>query len=278
MANNRPKISIITITYNSEKTLERTIKSIVSQEYDNLEYIIIDGASKDCTLDIVEKYRDYISIVVSEPDKGISDAFNKGIKRATGEIIGIINSDDILLPGALKAISEYYDSKIDVYRGRLIVNNPNTGFRFSSGMPDIHFSVSDYIKLKVNHPSTFISRKAYEKVGLYKVDVKYIMDIDMLFRLSNAECSFVYVPHDLAMFNIGGATSDSFYKKVTERYRVIRENGGSLLLGLYVTTACFFKDIIKVILDFIGGENLKHRLMRQHDISSEEDDCFKEEK
>ncbi len=267
MANNRPTISIITITYNSEQTLERTIKSIVSQEYDNLEYIIIDGASKDRTLDIVEKYRDYISVVVSEPDKGISDAFNKGIKRATGEIIGIINSDDILLPGALKAISDYYDPKIDVYRGRLIVNNPNTGFRFSSGMPSIHFSVSDYIKLKVNHPSTFISKKAYEKVGLYKVDVKYIMDIDMLFRLSNAGCSFVYVPHDLAVFNIGGATSDSFYKKVTERYRVIRENGGSFFLGLYVAVRCMIKDIVKLLLDKVFGENFKNRLLRRKNLN-----------
>lgn len=91
------KISVITITYNSEETLEDTIKSVISQEYDNLEYLIIDGGSKDHTLDIVQKYRDKIAVVVSEPDNGISDAFNKGIKLASGEIIGIINSDDLLL-------------------------------------------------------------------------------------------------------------------------------------------------------------------------------------
>ena len=76
-----PKISIITITYNSEKTLEETIQSVITQEYDNLEYLIIDGGSKDKTLEIVDKYRDKISFVISERDKGISDAFNKGIKR-----------------------------------------------------------------------------------------------------------------------------------------------------------------------------------------------------
>ena len=78
---------MVTITYNSEATLEETIKSIVSQYYDNLEYLIIDGGSKDKTLEIVNKYRDKIAVVVSEPDKGISDAFNKGIRKATGEII-----------------------------------------------------------------------------------------------------------------------------------------------------------------------------------------------
>ena len=88
-----PKISIVTITYNSEKTLEETIQSVVSQEYNNFEYLIIDGGSTDHTLDIVNKYRDKIAVVVSETDKGISDAFNKGIRLATGEIIGIINSE-----------------------------------------------------------------------------------------------------------------------------------------------------------------------------------------
>ena len=87
----QPKISIITITYNSESTVEETIKSVISQDYPNLEYIIIDGASKDGTLIVVDKYRDHIAKVVSEPDKGISDAFNKGIMHATGDIIGIIN-------------------------------------------------------------------------------------------------------------------------------------------------------------------------------------------
>lgn len=101
-----PKISIVTITYNSEKTLEETILSVVNQNYCNLEYLIIDGGSKDSTLKIEDKYRDKISFVISEPDKGIIDAFNKGIKYASGDIIGIINSDDILCDGALQAIAD----------------------------------------------------------------------------------------------------------------------------------------------------------------------------
>ena len=101
-----PKISIITITFNSEKTLEETIESVLSQNYPNLEYLIIDGGSSDGTLEIVKRYKDKIDFVISEPDRGISDAFNKGIRYATGEIVGIINSDDLLLPDALHKVAE----------------------------------------------------------------------------------------------------------------------------------------------------------------------------
>ena len=91
-----PKISIITVTYNSEETIEDTIKSVKSQSYEQIEHIIIDGVSSDNTLKIVNNYSESISLVVSEPDDGIYDAFNKGLKKATGDIIAIINSDDVL--------------------------------------------------------------------------------------------------------------------------------------------------------------------------------------
>ena len=89
---NKIKISIVTICYNSAATIENTIKSVLNQEYDNLDYVIIDGASTDSTMEIVERYRNRLSVVVSEKDCGISDAFNKGIVRATGEVICFINS------------------------------------------------------------------------------------------------------------------------------------------------------------------------------------------
>ena len=118
-----PRISVITITYNSAATLEETIRSVTMQDYPALEYVIIDGGSTDGTLDIVQKYKDQIQVVVSEPDKGISDAFNKGIAHATGEIIGIINSDDILLSGALREVAEAYDPQVDVYSGYILFWN-----------------------------------------------------------------------------------------------------------------------------------------------------------
>ena len=164
---NLPKISVITITYNSETVIEETIKSVVSQDYPNLEYIIIDGASKDGTLAVVEKYRDKIAKVVSEPDKGISDAFNKGVKHATGDIIGIINSDDVLLPGALSAVADAYEEEIGVYRGNVFIWESESETRIQA-VPSMKFPLHTFKRYIVCHPGTFVAKWAYEKHGLFK--------------------------------------------------------------------------------------------------------------
>ena len=103
-----PLVSIITVTYNAEKYLEQTIKSVISQSYKNIEYIIIDGMSSDGTVDIIKRYQKYIAHFSSEPDKGIYDAMNKGIKKANGELIGIINSSDFYEPDAVETVVSAY--------------------------------------------------------------------------------------------------------------------------------------------------------------------------
>lgn len=227
----QPKISIITITYNSAKTVEETIKSVITQGYPNLEYLIIDGASKDNTLEIVNKYKDRISVVISEPDKGISDAFNKGIANATGEIIGIINSDDILLPGALQAVADAYETDIHVYRGGTIFWNPELDTNVSCP-PGMKCTVEDKWGGGVNHPSTFITKRAYDKVGLYNVEYRYAMDVDMLYRLYNAGLKFKKIDKDLTRFRLGGETSTLWTKKINERYLIRRRNGASRYLAV----------------------------------------------
>lgn len=219
------KISIITITYNSEKTLEQTIKSVVDQGYANLEYIIIDGGSKDGTLDIVNKYKDKIAVVVSEKDNGISDAFNKGIKRATGDVIGIINSDDLLAEGALKALSEAFEDNIDVYRGNLLIWDDTNGTQYVN-IPTMHFDIKRNL-LSVCHPSTFISRKAYDKWGVYNMDMRYMMDADILFRFYRKGATFKHIDRSLAIFRLGGVTSDNWKKKIPEYKKVLKDNGAS---------------------------------------------------
>ena len=103
-----PKISIITVCKNSSSTIENTIKSIIKQNYNNIEFIIIDGKSNDTTLSIIEKYKKDISKVISEEDHGIYDAFNKGLKLATGDLIGFVNSDDTLTDNAIEILLNYY--------------------------------------------------------------------------------------------------------------------------------------------------------------------------
>ena len=117
------KVSIITVCYNSAKTIKRTIKSVAEQDYEEIEYIIIDGGSTDGTLDIIDRYKDKISVLVSEPDEGIYDAMNKGIARATGDIIGFMNSDDWYADGAIVAIAEAFKkTEAEIVYGKTIIS------------------------------------------------------------------------------------------------------------------------------------------------------------
>ncbi len=247
-----PKISIITITFNSENTLEETIQSITSQDYDNLEYLIIDGGSKDGTLDIVEKYRNKISFVISEPDKGISDAFNKGIAHATGDIIGIINSDDILLPNALKTVSKYYDPQIDVYSGNVMIWDDQTG-NFYIKKPTITFD-SFSIKLKACHPARFIARQAYERFGRYSLDLRYRMDLDLLYRFYRMGAKFIHIDNTLAKFRIGGTTSDNLWKKRKDFLLFVTNNGGTKYDFYKLWTIANIRNFAKKTVFAIFGE------------------------
>lgn len=255
---NNPKISIITITYNSEKTLEETILSVINQGYPNMEYLIIDGGSKDHTLDIVEKYRNKISFVISEPDKGISDAFNKGVKYSTGEIIGIINSDDILEPGALNAIANNYDPAVDVYSGNLLFWNDQNG-KTVRCVPTIKF---DKLKLQysVAHPSRFIRKDAYQRFGTYAIDLKYKMDIDLLYRFYCEGARFKHINYDIAKFRLGGTTADSILKKKYDFKQFVLRNGGNILQFYKIWVQALIKHIGKIVIYKILGPDARFKI------------------
>lgn len=224
----QPKISVITISYNSEKTIEKTIQSVIQQDYENLEYIIIDGKSKDGTVDVIKKYEDKIAYWVSEKDNGISDAFNKGIAAATGEIIGIVNSDDQYLPGALKAIADCYDPKVDVYRGAILIHDDIKNIEYTY-QPSMKFGMLP-IKVNVCHLPTFITKKAYEKYGNYSTDFKLAMDLDLLRRFYRTGAKFKKVDKVLGRFNVGGvSTQAGIDRAFDERRKVILANGGNMV-------------------------------------------------
>lgn len=255
----QPKISVITITFNSEKTVEETIKSVVSQSYSNLEYIIIDGGSTDNTLKIVEKYRDKIAVVVSEPDKGISDAFNKGIKNATGDIIGIINSDDVLLPGALETVAAAYEPGIGVYRGNIIIWDHDSNTKITA-YPSMKFPLHTFKKRIVCHQGTFVTKKTYDQHGTFKEHFKFMMDVDLLIRLYEAGVKFKYIPTDLAMFRLGGVTSSLFLKKTDELERLFRENGASPLYAKAHVLLFIITNSILTVVRAVGLANFAKRV------------------
>ncbi len=230
--NMKPLISVITIAYNSEESIENTIKSVIEQDYVNKEYIIIDGGSSDHTVDIIRKYEKHLAYWISEPDAGISDAFNKGIKVAKGDIIGIVNSDDQYLPGALSTIAEYYDEDIDVYRGSILIHeDEKEDYTYE---PSMKFGLLP-IKVNVCHLPTFISKKAYDKYGLYDISFKLAMDLDLLRRFYRKGARFIKIDAVLGRFNVGGLSTEAGIKRgFDERRRVILNNGGnSVLVAVY---------------------------------------------
>ncbi len=255
MKSQNPKISIITITFNSEKTLEETIQSVISQDYDNLEYLIIDGGSRDHTLDIVNKYRDKIAVVISEPDKGICDAFNKGIAHATGEIIGIINSDDILLPHALETVASNYAPDIDVYSGNVLMWNDKTGQTYIR-KPTIEFE-NIRKSFKACHPARFITRRAYEKYGVYSLEFRYCMDVDLLIRFCKAGAKSIHIDKELTKFRIGATSSDSVFKKKEDIKALVRNNKGTKW-DFYCR---WFKSIFIYYIKIIAGSLLSKKII-----------------
>lgn len=205
------KISIITVTYNSERTLEETIKSIRSQGYKDLEYIIVDGGSTDMTINIIKRNLDCITKWISEPDKGISDAFNKGIRMADGEVIGIINSDDLLAYNALQIIKDNIEENTDVFYGNgILFGGKDKEVRFRSDKnPN-----SLYHSMKLLHPATFIRKSAYEKFGMFDLSYKCTMDQELLLRMLANGAKFQYINADLAKMRRGGM-NQKLYAKVT---------------------------------------------------------------
>lgn len=173
-----PKVSIITPTYNQADFIEETIQSVINQSYPNIEYIIIDGGSTDNTIDVIKKYEKHIHYWVSEPDEGQSDAINKGLKIATGDIVNWLNSDDYLYPDAIKIVVDEFNKGHNCITGlcNIIDQNGNSLFTNLGSFVD-YSSYSNTLKyLIIEQPSTYFSKEAVEKMGELNKDLHFIMD------------------------------------------------------------------------------------------------------
>lgn len=251
----KPKISIVTIAYNSAATIEQTLQSVVAQSYDNKEYIVIDGASTDETMSIVGRYADQIDVVVSEPDRGISDAFNKGIARATGDIIVFINSDDYLLPDSLTQVAAQYDGLHDIYCGNLLLLNPQTNYECRL-TPSTTFPTMPFFR-KAAHQGCFITKSLYDRLGGYDTAIRYPMDLDFLMRAYRSGAKFKLMPVDVAVFRIGGVTSQDVRRKKKDYLYMVRHNGGNDLQAYtfyYFLLAC---QTTKRLLNCFGKDMLQ---------------------
>ena len=203
------KITIITPAFNAEKTIEKTINSVLNQSYSGIEYIIIDGASTDKTLDIINLYSNRITKIVSEPDRGIADAYNKGIKIATGDLIGIVAADDELLPNAIQRLISRYNGTSDVVVGGIIKHDYSDKYRFYLSNPNI--AQLDF-ETSLCHPAAYVRKEAYKTYGYYNFKYKCAIDRELLLRFYKSGASFQIIDEYLSLFHSGGISYKTPYK------------------------------------------------------------------
>jgi len=209
------KISIITTTYNSAKTVESTIKSVLNQVGAEIEYIIIDGGSTDGTLEIIGKYKDRIARVVSEPDGGMYDAMNKGIGLATGEVIGILNSDDFYISNDVieTVLKEFEKTGADSVWGDIIVVNKDDVNKVVRNWKSSPYTEGAFQKgWHPPHPAFFVKKEIYNKYGLFRTDMSTWADYELQLRfLEKNKISSIYIPQILLKMREGGWSNKSYW-------------------------------------------------------------------
>lgn len=226
------KISIITVCYNSSETIRDTIESVLSQSYKNIEYIVVDGASKDGTVDIISEYKDRISKVISEPDKGIYDAMNKGVVASTGDFVGILNSDDIFFENetiqnlvAHLTKHPYIEAS---YADLVFVEREHTA------VVTRKYSSSGFLPWKVRfgfmvpHPTFYARRQLFEKLGNYKLGYRVSADFELMARFFTKGVKMVRYPAVMVKMREGGISTTGFWWRVHQNFEIIRackENG-----------------------------------------------------
>jgi len=225
---NNLKISIVTVSYNSAEFIETTIKSVLEEDYDNFEYIIIDGGSTDGTLEIINKYSDQLAYWISEPDGGIYEAMNKGITQTTGDIVGMINSDDYYLPNAFKLVNK-------AFKGKTLNEYIFWG--------DVEYELLGRVKgwrpqnLKrgafAPHPSMFCPKCIYERIGLYDTSFRLLGDYDFMYRaIHKYSIKPLYLPEVIAFFREGGLADSNIVACLRDELKVKLRYGQSPFIAI----------------------------------------------
>lgn len=220
------EITIITVCYNSASHIEDAINSVADQDYQEIEHIVIDGNSDDGTQQILDKYSCKIANWISEPDRGIYDAMNKGIKKANGDVIGILNSDDFYFDNQVltKVAKAFSDEETDAVFGDLIFVDPTdlsqTVRTYSSNSWHPGKFAKGYMPA---HPTFFVRKKFYEKYGLFETDYKIAADYEMLIRLLYVhQLNYKYLPLKMVKMRKGGVSSNGIRSNITLNNEIIR--------------------------------------------------------
>lgn len=233
MRHDYPLVSIVTICFNAEHTIQRTIESVITQTYPNIEYIIIDGGSSDRTLEIIESYSSHVHLLVSEPDNGISDAYNKGLAHCNGEFIQLLSADDYLAQNTIEISFNNLKNHPEagfVYGDIILVDSQNRKLMRIYGDKKYKKSIK-YFMPRINHPTVLVRKSLYEIVGGFIMRYKIALDYDWMLRAHNLGYTGRYCSNNIVYVSIGGNSMKDWRRTHAEEKLVSIDNGTSKIIA-----------------------------------------------
>ena len=259
---NALRLSIITVVYNSFKTIRDSINSVLSQSYKNFEYIIIDGGSNDGTLDVICEYRNNIDILISERDNGIYDALNKGIKVATGDVIGILHADDVYFnENTLSDINKTFSNKItlDGVYGNLLYTKQNDLSKIQRYWRSKEFNKNLLIfGWMPPHPTLFLKKEVFVKFGIYNTKFKISADYDFILRIFTKKLEIKHLQSVVCKMRLGGKSNVKFTNILIKSYEDYKALKINKIGGIF---SLIFKNLSKIIQFFPLLHKLKTRIL-----------------
>lgn len=252
------KISIITVVWNNRNTIKDAINSVLNQTYQDIEYILVDGASTDGTVEIIKSYGDKINQFISEKDKGIYDAMNKGIDLATGDIIGILNSDDIYFNKNViqNVMNKFKENNIDSIYGDLYYVKENDLNKVVRYWKSSIFIQDSFIKgWHPAHPTFFVKKEIYKKYGYFDLNMNVSADFELMLRfLEKYKISTFYLAEVMVKMREGGESNQSIKNIIKGNLNILKsfdKNGINVNKFIYL----FYRFIPKIIQKMKGGNN-----------------------
>ena len=238
-SSDRPLVSIITVTWNSAAYVEKAINSVLGQTYNNIEYIIIDGESTDGTVSIIKKYDDKIAYWVSEKDKNLYDAMNKGLELSTGDIVGIVNSDDWLEKDAVETVVVAFlrNPDVDLIHGNINARKENG--ELECLLKPRLYKFAFYISLPFYHATCFLRKGAYLQYGTFNINYFIVADYEFVLRLVKNNVKMLYLNKVISNTSLGGVSNrpENFKKTILESLQAKLNNGYNPILsriGLWI--------------------------------------------